>query len=468
MIITGGTAMRKISVLMAFLITGYILGIWNFLILPRYYIVFGMKGFLISLIPLLIAMFLAYEEAESTKKTRYLIYELFFKVARMPAVIFSLMMFLLIMLGITTYYTSYSVRYLFGLGEAYVPVIAVITILLAAFLLMLAKGRTLEFISVISILFVLFALGAALMIRSSALSAVTAPQAKMYMSQATSAITSFKQPLTLKGVVYLIISMLMAFGLGTGVYYVVGSFSPEDLDLKKVLGGVLLLQIVLSFAAAFTVAYSLGTAYQAYEDAVHNPHISPEQTINLYLKFSSLQAYSTNSTQTPIKAINVFYTIPRVLKGHVKNAGRVIWLLMLSVYLAGLTTIIVLIEMGSQMFSEVMQINRGKSLTAVSIIAMFVVGAMMIKEVQLMFLAVPFSVGALMAAFEAYPLLQSEVSENKWLVAILVLLLALFSAITIYYLFVRGALSVRIGILLGLVLFVPTLMNGVLLKGRRG
>jgi len=40
---------RKISFLMAFLITGYILGIWNFLVLPKYYITFGIKYFLIGL-----------------------------------------------------------------------------------------------------------------------------------------------------------------------------------------------------------------------------------------------------------------------------------------------------------------------------------------------------------------------------------------------------------------------------------
>ena len=149
------------------------------------------------------------------------------------------------------------------------------------------------------------------------------------------------------------------------------------------------------------------------------------------------------------------------------GAEKIVYLLISSLYFAGLTTIIVLIEMGSQMFSEVMQINRGKSLTVVSIIAMFVVVAMMVREVQLMFLAVPFGVGALMAALEAYPLLPSEVSTNKWLVGLVTLLLALASIIAMYYLFARGALSVRIGIILGLVLFVPVLMNGVLLRGRR-
>ncbi|NJE27098.1 hypothetical protein E3E22_10850, partial [Thermococcus sp. MV5] len=141
--------MRKISFLMAFLITGYVLGIWNFLVLPKYYITFGLKGFLISLIPMLMVLFLVYSEAESTKRTRYLIYELFFKVSRTPSLIFVLLMFLFIMLGITTYYSSYSLIYVFGVGSRYVLPIAVGTVVLSVLLLMMAKGRTLEVISVL-------------------------------------------------------------------------------------------------------------------------------------------------------------------------------------------------------------------------------------------------------------------------------------------------------------------------------
>jgi len=287
--------MRKVSFLMAFLITGYILGIWNFLVLPKYYITFGLRGFLITLVTMLVALFLIFSEAESTRKTRYLIYELFFKVARTPALIFTLLTFLLVMLGITTYYSSYGLVYAFDISQGYLLAITLGTLLLAMILLVLAKGRTLEVISVLSILFVLFAVTSAVFIRDQALSTVRAPQAVHYMENAVSAITSPGAPLTLRGVVYLIVSVLISFGLGAGVYYVVGSFTPEDLDLRKVLAGVLLLQVILSFAAAFTVAYSLGTAYQGFGRAFHNPNIPAEQSMNMFLKFQNLKEYTTNS-----------------------------------------------------------------------------------------------------------------------------------------------------------------------------
>ncbi|KUH33563.1 hypothetical protein APY94_05030 [Thermococcus celericrescens] len=459
--------MRKISFLMAFLIAGYVLGIWNFLVLPKYYITFGLKGFLISLLPMLVAMFLIYSEAESTKKTRYLIYELFFKIARTPALIFSLLMFLMIMLGVTTYYSSYGLALIFGMGSGYIPILAVGTILLSVLMLILAKGRTLEFISVVSILFVLFALASAFLIRNQALSMVTAPQAVQYMNSAVSSITSFDLSLTTRGVLFMVVSVFISLGLGAGVYYVLGSFTPEELNLRKVLAAVFVLQIILSFAAAFTVAYSLGAAYQAYGEAFQNPNIPADESMKLFMKFNDLKDYATNSDKSPMDSIEVFYSIPAVLRDNVPNDTTLIALLMLSLYLAGLTTIIILIEMGSQMLSEVMQLGRNPSLGFVGILGMIVAGAMVVGDIRTMFVVVPFSVAALMAAVESYPLLSSELTHNKAVVSAVMLLLFVSGLTTLYYSLTAPKMPVKIGAVLGLVLLVPVLMNGMLLKARR-
>ncbi len=459
--------MKRISFLMAFLITGYILGIWNFLILPKYYITFGLKGFLISLVPSIVAMFLIYSEAESTKRTRYLIHELLFKIARIPALTFVLLMFLMIMLGVTTYYASYGLALMLGLGSSYTLAIAVATILLVMLLLVMAKGHTLEFISIVSILFVLFAIAAAFLVREQALSTVTSEQALRYMHEAVSSITSFSQPLSVKGILYMIVSTFISFGLGAGVYYVIGSFTPEELDLKKVLAGVFVLQIILGFAAAFTVAYSLGVAHGAVQKAFHNPNIPAEETIKLSIMFGNLKTYTTNSTQSPVHSISVFYSIPRILRGNVPGDTTLIALLMLSLYLAGLTTIIVLMEMGSQMLSEVMQLGRTHSLGFISLFGMVVSGAMVIMDIRMMFLVVPFAVGALVAAAEAYPLLSSELVNSRAGVWVSIALLVGTGLVTLYYAFASPSAAVKVGALLGLVLFVPLAMNGMLLKSRR-
>ncbi|WP_456421328.1 sodium-dependent transporter [Thermococcus sp.] len=459
--------MKKVNVLMALLIIGYILGVWNFLILPKYFMAFGLKGLLLSLLPVAVAMFLIYSEAESTKRTRYLIYELFFKVARTPAFIFTLMMFLIIMLGLTSYLSAWGLIYVFGLDTSYVALLAILTVLLSILLLLLAKGRVLEFISGLSVLMILFTLISAFLIRSRALSVVTSEQAKYYMDQAVSSITSFSQPLSFEGVIMLLASVIVAFGLGAGVYYVIGSFAPEGLDFKKVLLGVFFLQLVLSMAAAYTMAYSLGPAFQAFEKSVHNPNITPEKSLKMYSQFQALQRYSSNST-TPIQeSVRVFYLIPEILRNNISGAGTLIDLLVLSLYFAGLTTIIVLMEMGSQMLSEVMQLGRKSSLSIVAIITIVLAGAMGISSIRTMFLLVPFGVGSLVAALEAYPLVSSELTASRGLVLGSMALLIVVGLGTLYMAFTNPTESAKLGAIIGLVLFVPLLMNGVLLKGRR-
>ncbi len=463
----GGFAMKKVNILMALLITGYILGIWSFLVVPKYYIVFGLKGFLISLVPSIVALFLAYNEAQSTKKTRYLIYEFFTRVARTPSVVFTLLMFLLIILGVTAYASGWGLVYLFGGTSEYVIPLAILTILLASLLLMLAKGKALEFISGISVLMILFTVISTILIRDRALKVVTSEQAKYYMGNAVSSITSFNHPLTVEGIIMLLVSIVIAFGLGAGVYYVLGSFAPEDLDFKRVLVVVFFFQIILSFAAAYTIAYSLGPAFQAFEQSVHNPNINPEESLKLYSQFMALQAYATNSTTPLPQSITVFYMIPQIIRGNIPGAETIIFLLILSFYFAGLTTIIVLIEMGTQVLSEVMQLERTKGLAGVSLIGITISVVMTAGFARTMFFAVPFSVGAIIALVEAYPVVKSGILRRRSAVLLSMILLAFVGFFALYYSFRSQSDAVKLGAILGLVLLVPLFMNRIFLRSRR-
>jgi len=463
--------MRKVSILMAFLITGYVLGIWNFLVMPKYYMTFGIKGFLISLLPVFVAMFLIYSEAESTKRTRYLIYELFFKVARTPAFIFTLLMFLIIMVGVTSYFSGWALIYLFGGDKAYVPLFAMLTVILAVLLLLMAKGKVLEFISGVSIISILFTLVSAFLIKKDVLSVikedVTSEQAKYYMHEALSGITSFHQPLSFEGVIVLLTGIIVAFGLGAGVYYVIGSFAPEDLDFKKVLVVVFVIQIVLSFAVAYTIAYSLGPAFQAFEKSARNPGISPEESLKLYSQFDALREYATNSTTPLPQSIGVFYSIPAILRGNIPDAGKIIAFLVLSLYFFGLTTIIVLLEMGGQMLSEIMQLPRAKSLGVIGFIGIVLAAIMTMTFVRVMFLMVPFSVGPLVALVEAYPLFSTELTSNKGILGLALAILGIIGLASLYYALTGPSTAMKLGAVLGLVLFVPVFMNNMLLKARR-
>jgi len=452
--------MRKVNLMMALLITGYILGVWNFLIVPKYYIVFGLKGFLVSLLPAGIAVFLACTEANSTKATRYLIYELLYKVARTPGVVFTLLMFLLIVLGVTAYASGWGLAYFLGYESVHIVPLAILTVLLAALLLLLAKGRTLEFIAGLSVLMVLFTLFSALVIRKEALAALSSEQARYYMEEVVASITSFSGTLTLEGTVMLLVSMLLVFGLGAGVYYVLGSFAPEDLDFRKVLLGVFFLQIVLSLATAYTIAYSLGPAFQAFEESVHNPSISPEESFRLYSQFQAIEAYATDPNVPVYESIRVFYIIPEIVKGT-----GIAHLLVLSFYFAGLTTIIVLLEMGAQMLAETVQADRRKALAGVAVVGMAVSAVMAMDYARTMFFAVPFAAVALVAAAEAYPMLRAGMPSRRAGVMVSITFLVLVGLLTAYY-FLQGEDAVRLSVLLALVLLTPLAFNRFLLGAR--
>ncbi len=493
--------MKRISVLMAFLITGYILGIWNFLILPKYYLNFGLKGFLLMFVPIAIAFLLIYSELEATRKTRYLAYEYMVKVSRAPAVIFSLLLFLMIVSGVTLYYTSKTIPTMADVSSMYVIPVIVAVAIVAFVLLALAKGRTLQAISALSIIFIVFTVVSVFVMRSEVHSFVTSPTAIHYLNAHESAIFSFSHSLTARGTALLLISGLVTFGLGLGVYYVLGSFMPGDLEIRKILAAVIILQIVLSLAAALITAYSIGAAYQSYENAqqrytalhqrlgeiyanisgtantsqiarmnreIQGIRKALNQTRKTELSFKRVETYASSPRQGPMNSIETFYLIPRILRGgHVKNSAAVIFLLMVSLLLAGFTSFIVIMEIGSQMSSEVIGLRRGKSLAMIGIVAVIIALAMNILSIRLMLVAVPFAVGGILAAVEAYPVLVGASPVNRKLVAVAFAASLTIGVTGLYIISTAHRLSAKMGVIIGLVLLVPLMLNEILLRPMR-
>ncbi|AIF68769.1 hypothetical protein PAP_01650 [Palaeococcus pacificus DY20341] len=460
--------MRRVHVLIAFLIVGYMLSIWNFILTPKYIIVFGMKGLIVSLIPMALALALIYFEMESTKRTKYLMYEFFVKASRTPGVALTLLLFLTIMLSVTAYYSSFAISRAAGLGQFYIVLLAILTLLASALLLLIAKGKTLEFISAVSVLFIIFSIVTVILIRSEATAQITNKDSLLYLTQTMESLKSFDHKMTFASIVQLLLITLVGFGLGAGFYYVLGSFIPEDMDTKKVIAGVLVLQVLLSFVAALIVVYSLGFAHQSYRASFTNLAESPEKSFEMYRQFNMLLVYTRNSTATPLESINAIYSIPIILKeGGIEGASKIIWLLMLSIYFAGLTTIIPLMEIGSHAASEIMQLGRKRGIFAISLLSMLLVALMYIQPIKAVILGVPFSIILIMAAMEALPIITSRrvFDESvRGLVEILFGLFLLLGLFGLYFAFIKGTLYVKLGAVIGLILLIPIAFNNLLLK----
>ncbi|BAD85066.1 hypothetical membrane protein, conserved [Thermococcus kodakarensis KOD1] len=458
--------MKRINTLMALLITGYIIGVLNYVLLPKYNIIFGLKGILIGALVSLAVLVLIRSETESTKRTRYLPYEFMFKVSRTPGLMITFVLFLVIVAGITAYLSGWAMIFLLGQDSSFIVPLAILTILIAALLLLLAKGRTVELLAVLSVLVIVLTLVSVFLIRNEASSVIVSKQAKLYMDHVLSSMWSFDSPLNIQGLATFFSGILLAFGLGAGVYYVIGSFSPEELNVERVLLGVFVLQLILGIAASYTVAYSLGASFQAFEDAVRNPNASPEEVFRLYREFQTLKSYTGNPSVSVHESIQAFYLIPSILLDVLPKAKLMVYSLLISLYMAGFTTVIVLIEMGAQMTAEVVQTNRRNALATVSVLSLAISLAMWNEALFKVFIFLPFSIVGILAAIEAYPSLKSLQSHEKLLTALGAAVMLVIGLGSLYY-SLTGIFAMKLAAITGLILLVPVAFNSMLLRSGR-
>lgn len=451
---------------MALLITGYIIGVLNYVLLPKYNIIFGLKGILIGALVSLAVLVLIRSETESTKRTRYLPYEFMFKVSRTPGLMITFVLFLVIVAGITAYLSGWAMIFLLGQDSSFIVPLAILTILIAALLLLLAKGRTVELLAVLSVLVIVLTLVSVFLIRNEASSVIVSKQAKLYMDHVLSSMWSFDSPLNIQGLATFFSGILLAFGLGAGVYYVIGSFSPEELNVERVLLGVFVLQLILGIAASYTVAYSLGASFQAFEDAVRNPNASPEEVFRLYREFQTLKSYTGNPSVSVHESIQAFYLIPSILLDVLPKAKLMVYSLLISLYMAGFTTVIVLIEMGAQMTAEVVQTNRRNALATVSVLSLAISLAMWNEALFKVFIFLPFSIVGILAAIEAYPSLKSLQSHEKLLTALGAAVMLVIGLGSLYY-SLTGIFAMKLAAITGLILLVPVAFNSMLLRSGR-
>ncbi|EEB74952.1 sodium-dependent transporter [Thermococcus sp. AM4] len=488
--------MRKMSTLMALLITGYILGVLNFLLMPKYYIAFGLKGFVLSLLALGVGLILIYGELEATRKTRYLIHEFMVKVSRLPAITIVLLMFLMLFGAINLYYSGFALLKLLNLGTTALIGILLVVIALIWLFLIILRSRSVEFIGALAVLFIIFAFVSLFLMREQVYSFVKSEAALNYLNSYRHAVLSFDHSLTAKGTITMLITVLLSLGLGAGVYYVLGSFAPSELDFRKLLGVVLLLQILLSFAAAFTTVYAIGAAYQSYENnqikykQIHeelgkvfaNPNLTAEEAMKKYnqlqevLKgidqtlsnFQKVRRYASFSDENPIRAIETFYLIPDIIReSGISGSSAIIFLLMGSLFLAGFTTLIVLVEIGAQISAETFQMKRNTSVSFVSGAILVLSAAMMVSGIKVLFLGALLGVGGLIIALEGVPLLIGVSPVDRRLIGVGVLASVVIGLMALKTMLSFPSSYVKLGILVGLLLFLPVLFNNYLLAGSR-
>ncbi|AEH24687.1 sodium-dependent transporter [Pyrococcus yayanosii] len=459
--------MRKLNLYFAFIVIAYTVGIWTFTVTPKVLMLLGLKGAVLMLAFTLVAAAAIVLQISSINATKYRVHEYLVKVARFPSISIIMISFLLVVTAVIGHYTGEALAKALNTNIA---IFGILSILLVALLLLMARGRTLQLIVIVSVLFVILAVLSAVFLHSKVDEVVVDRASRTYLTATFDAMKSFEAPLKLSSVVQVFLVSILSFGLGVGFYYVLGTFMPPDLDIKKVLAIVILLQVMLSLVAALVVAYSIAISHQAYSTAFKTR--DPWEAQEIYEKyFLPLLKYRQSEDIKIIYSVEAIYLIPDVLRTTKLEGGEgIITFLMLSLFLAGFTTLLLLIEGGAQIAADVFQINRRNSIAVITALSSILTGLTAIPSIKVVLTTVVVIMIPVFAAVELLPVMRARGiwGASKGATAVLVaIFIALWLPAVITVARIREE-AVMLGIALGLVLLVPLLFNGVLVKsGKR-
>ncbi|NJE12724.1 sodium-dependent transporter [Thermococcus sp. LS2] len=437
--------MRKLTALMILLIVGYMVGIWTFLLFPQILISGGLKALALYVVISAALTVVPYYGLEATKKSRYFFFEYLTKVSRTPGVGISLLMFILIGASLILYYSSVSLISVFGKSEIlYVTLVVVLSLLLSSLILFRAKEKSIVLMGWFSVLFLVFTIISYYQIRSFALTtAEKIIPVKFALDTLTGNIRSTILPVTFPLIMKILLLAFLGLGLGFGFYMVLGTFLPEEADSRVLIGVGYVLQLLIGVLSTYIVIYSLAVSFPG--TAVLYGHA----TINEALGYIGKIAGALLEAKSP-------------------QAKTVLYLLMVSVYLAGMTTFIPLIETAGHIISESMQSSRNKSISA-ALAGVFIVSLILnFSYLRTLFLAMFFSFLGIMVAIETIPLILSGkvLSKGAKMYSSIVGIVALFTGISMVIKIFSLGIWQKLGIMAGIVLVLPLVLNKMLLKTR--
>ncbi|AAL81387.1 hypothetical protein PFDSM3638_06295 [Pyrococcus furiosus DSM 3638] len=454
------------SLYLIFIIVGYTLGIWTFTVIPKIYMTIGLKGLVLMLVFSAVVVAGVLGQINSIKEKTYRIHEFMVKSARLPAVSVVLVSFLFFVSAVVAHYTGLAVEKLFGIGA---PGFGLIIALVAMIILIGTRGRSLDAIAIFSILLIILIIISVFFLRSKVSEVVVKETSREFVRTTLETVFSFSGELNMRTVVLTFLTTLMMFGLGVGFYYIIGmTISGWKFDIKKVLAVVVILQALLSLSAALILTYSIGAAHQAYWSAFEKGKAM--EALDVYDKYflPLWREYTSPERMNFLRLIDTVYGIPDILRKLGMEGGTyIIAFLMISLFFAGFTTLLVLIETGGQIISDMFQVTRKNAILIVSIITGILstlLSLPAIKEVLVVLVALMLP---LFALIESLPALKATKGSGKVAEAIFAILIAIFFIVALVPALQSGGDVALIGIVLGFLLLSPLVFNNFLLKSTR-
>ncbi|MDK2869132.1 MAG: hypothetical protein PWP39_367 [Pyrococcus sp.] len=454
------------SLYLVFIIIGYTLGIWTFTVIPKIYMTIGLKGLLLMLAFSVVIVAGVLGQINSIKEKTYRVHEFMIKSARLPAVSVVLAGFLFFVSAVIAHYTGLAVEKLFGIG---VPGFGLLIALIAMIILIGARGRSLDAIAVFSILFIILIIVSVFLLRLKVDEVVVKETSKEFVRTTLNTVFSFSGELSLRTVVLTFLATLMMFGLGVGFYYIIGmTISGWKFDIKKVLAVVVILQVILSLSAVLILTYSIGAAHQAYWSAFEKGKAM--EALDVYDKYflPLWREYTSPERMNFLKLVDTVYGIPAILRQLGMEGGRyIIAFLMLSLFFGGFTTLLVLMEIGGQIVSDMFQVTRKNAIIIVSIVTGILSILLSLSTIKEVLVTLTTLMLPLFALIESLPALKATKGSGRVAEVIFEILVAVFFIAALVSALQSGGDAILMGVVLGLLLLSPLVFNNFLLKSTR-
>ncbi|CAB49682.1 sodium-dependent transporter [Pyrococcus abyssi] len=452
--------MAKRTVYFVFIFIAYTLGIWTFTLIPRILVGGGLTALALLTVASLIIGALVTMEVNEVKNRPYKIHEFMTKFVKMPAISLVLLSFVIVVTAIDAHYTGLALSRIIG---AKIPFVGIVAIILALALLIGMRTRSLDFIVGSSILTMILIMAGALFLKRQADMYIIDEIPRLTVQGIIDSIKGFTTGINFLQTEIIFMVALLVFGLGVGFYYVIGGpLARLGVDVRKVVIGTIGLQLILSIVALLTVAYSIGIAYQGYWNAysmgsdVQFLMIQKEYWGPLYDEY-----IQRGEIMRPKYTIESLYSIPNMLRDlNIEGSTKTILALMGSFFLAGFTTLLVLLETGGQLVMDVFQVTRRQGILWASILSSVMAILVYFEQLRMILLGTLLGTTALIGLVEFLPVIKLRKSATSYILAGLILLLGIG---TIAATFQFGGYY-RLGILVGLMLLLPLGFNNMLLK----
>lgn len=359
----------KWTIYLAFLVAGFATGIGTMGLFPQFWLQYGMTGLSVYLLFTVFFTCLAIFEAESTQKTAYHFTELYTKLTKTSGMIIAILLASIVFLS---YYTANTALILLSpfLGTGTVGRLIAKLILLAITFIIITRAKEKTFLIMAggSALFIIFAMITAVAFKTKI------PTENFYLDLAKGMVFA-KHPISLALLRDAAIRALYGVGLGFAFYLMIGSFMGRNFNSKVIIGTGVAIQVFIGIISTFTVIYSV---------APGTPGL--------------LLTYATGGEEGSIKLMEA---LPHILA----NYQILLLMIAISLFFAGLTSIVPTAEIGLQITQMLTGLSRGKAATYfIGFVALLGVvdSHPQIADMMLQAINIFIFIGAI---FEVYPLM---------------------------------------------------------------